>query len=124
MSLAGSHDGRNVCIAPSATLTKATAALQGFSVSFEALLAMRQAHGFAFGKSDMFLLCGMQLDAASAEQHDGRPPIKHDSVVRSLQPFLCGHTHALSPHVSCCILAPTTCSMQVFKIKETQNSAV
>lgn len=31
----------------------------GVRAPFSALLAIRQAHGFAFGKSDMFFCCGL-----------------------------------------------------------------
>lgn len=49
-------------------------ALQGLAVEFDALLMMRQAHGFAFGKSDMFLLCAAKLDPkANARDASGRP---------------------------------------------------
>ena len=44
---------------------------------FDSLLAVRQAHGVAFGKSDIFMLCGATLstkyDAASAS---GRPALQ------------------------------------------------
>ncbi|PNH12312.1 Nudix hydrolase 2 [Tetrabaena socialis] len=32
----------------------------GVTARVEAVLALRQAHGFAFGKSDMFVVCGMR----------------------------------------------------------------
>lgn len=49
--------------------------LQGLPVKFDALLMMRQAHGFAFGKSDMFMLCAAKLDPSKDYKKDdtGRP---------------------------------------------------
>ena len=47
--------------------------MQGLTVSFHRLLMMRQAHGFAFGKSDMFLLCAAKLDASTPKDDTGRP---------------------------------------------------
>lgn len=41
--------------------------LQGIRCSFKSLLAVRQAHGFAFGKSDLFMLCALYADTANQE---------------------------------------------------------
>ena len=58
---------------------------------FEGLLCMRQAHGFAFGKSDLFMLCSAKLD--SRTQHDlddsGRPRIVPCDKVCSAGTFYC-----------------------------------
>lgn len=37
--------------------------LQGIKCTFKSLLAVRQAHGFAFGKSDLFMLCALHVDS-------------------------------------------------------------
>lgn len=37
----------------------------GVAAKFKALIAVRQAHGFMFGKSDMFFCCGLVLQDAS-----------------------------------------------------------
>ncbi|MEW5307318.1 MAG: hypothetical protein WDW36_009724 [Sanguina aurantia] len=39
----------------------------GIRCSFRSLLAVRQAHGFAFGKSDLFMLCALHADTANQE---------------------------------------------------------
>jgi hypothetical protein len=58
-------------------------ASQGLHVNFSCLLAVRQAHGFAFGKSDVFMLCGMTLDSkAGNKEVDGRPAITPCETVR------------------------------------------
>ena len=50
--------------------------MQGLDVEFDCLLAMRQAHGVAFGKSDMFMLCGLRIaEGAEAKAGDGRPSL-------------------------------------------------
>lgn len=60
--------------------------VQGLDVVFEGLLCMRQAHGFAFGKSDMFMLCAAKLDACKQQELDdsGRPCITPCDKVRFL----------------------------------------
>lgn len=34
----------------------------GVTATFKSVIAVRQAHGFAFGKSDLFFCCGLVLD--------------------------------------------------------------
>ena len=42
----------------------------GVAARFEALLAVRQAHGFAFGKSDLFFCVAMRAEpGAQAVKH-------------------------------------------------------
>ena len=82
--------------------------LQGVDVEFSGLLAMRQAHGFAFGKSDMFLLCGMKLPESGDPDGSGRPQLIPEDTVRSPQ------NQALA--IACHRIqhtAVTTCSLTV-----------
>lgn len=73
--------------------------LQGLDVVFDTLLAVRQAHGLAFGKSDIFMLCGVTLapkyDEASTS---GRPALQPCEQVRLLSCRACtlsAHARAL-----------------------------
>ena len=53
------------------------------AVEFRSLLSLRQAHGFAFGKSDLFMLCACSVTAAAeAEAVDGRPTLVPCARVR------------------------------------------
>ena len=48
----------------------------GVHSRFDCVLAVRQAHGFLFGKSDLFFLCGLVVDESACEmQPDGRPKL-------------------------------------------------
>eukprot|EP00798_Chlamydomonas_sp_ICE-L_P004892 gene4892-34658_t len=39
----------------------------GVRANFDCVLLMRQAHGFAFGKSDMFILCALKPEPGQSE---------------------------------------------------------
>lgn len=46
-------------------------------MEFDGLLGLRQAHGMAFGKSDLFMVCACRLSAAAAAAAvDGRPELR------------------------------------------------
>jgi hypothetical protein len=81
------------------------AALQGLDVVFEALLGMRQAHAFAFGKSDLFLLCAARLDASKQHALDesGRPRIIKCETVCSEDPCEGVHPWRVTPWLASCI---------------------
>lgn len=38
----------------------------GIRATFDSILLVRQAHGFAFGKSDMFVLCALKPEPGQA----------------------------------------------------------
>lgn len=69
------------------------AVLQGLDVVFDALLCMRQAHGFAFGSSDLFMLCAAKLDPSKQHALDesGRPCIAPCDKVSYLHFVDSGH---------------------------------
>jgi hypothetical protein len=52
---------------------------QGVHTSFDCLLALRQAHGFAFDKSDLFMLCALRIQGCPAS---GRPDLTPCARVR------------------------------------------
>jgi hypothetical protein len=56
--------------------------VQGLDVEFDCLLAVRQAHGFAFGKSDLFMLCGARLAAETRKSGTQRPKLVPCGKVR------------------------------------------
>ena len=78
------------CMLHDHTIHASEVFLQGLDVVFDALLCMRQAHGFAFGKSDLFMLCSAKLDTLSQHSLDdsGRPRIVPCNTVR-LMGVLC-----------------------------------
>lgn len=46
----------------------------GLRVRFHSLIAVRQAHGFLFGKSDMFFCCGLvPVSESGASNHELKP---------------------------------------------------
>lgn len=63
--------------------------MQGINVVFKSLLCMRQAHGFAFRKSDLFMLCAAEVDSSKPWEADesGRPRINPCDKVRSLKVY-------------------------------------
>lgn len=42
--------------------------VQGITAKFESMILVRQAHGFAFGKSDLFMLAALRLDPPDQDQ--------------------------------------------------------
>lgn len=55
------------------SLTCLSPCVQGVTAHVESLLAVRQAHGFAFGKSDLFVVVGLRAASGQAQvKHQAR----------------------------------------------------
>lgn len=46
----------------------------GLETTFETVIGFRQAHGTAWGKSDLFFVCGLKLVGGDGGDSDGEPP--------------------------------------------------